>query len=380
MTQTHSCPNNSIPVGWAKADNLAPIATNAKSTEMYHVKLQLALGVSLLVLAAGCFGSANSGSGGRVVVYTSVDEVFAEPILKEFEKETGIHVALVPDTEETKSSGLLNRLIAEKGRPQADVFWSGDPLRTAILKAKGISTAYRSDTAEGLPAEFADADHHWTGFSARARVIIYNTNLVAKDDVPTSIYDLADPRFRGRACMANPLYGTTSMHIAALFQVMGDRRAKAFLQSLLDNEVKILSSNGEVRRRVANGEFAIGLTDTDDVHVAMTEGKPVDFVYPDADGLGTLLIPNAVLLIADGPNPQGGKRVIDYLLRSETEAALARGEAAQMPLRDDVELPQGFRFQSVSELNTMAVDYGKLADKLDELSHGFLKDWIDKNQ
>jgi iron(III) transport system substrate-binding protein len=208
---------------------------------------------------------------------------------------------------------------------------------------------------------------------------VYNTDLVAKEKVPTSIHDLADPRFRGSACVANPLFGTTSMHIAALFQAMGDAPAKAFLQSLVDNEVKILSSNGEVRRRVANGEFAIGLTDTDDVHVAMTEGKPVDFVYPDADGLGTLVMPNAVVLIADGPNPQEGRRVIDYLLQAETEAALARGEAAQMPLRADVELPEGFRFRSVSGLKTMAVDYGKLADKLDELSRGFLKDWVDQN-
>jgi iron(III) transport system substrate-binding protein len=352
--------------------------------------MRIAVSVSLLLFLAGCSNSvtgpsgtgadtATSGSGGRVVVYTSVDEVFAEPILKQFEEETGIEVALVPDTEETKSTGLLNRLIAEKGRPQADVFWSGDPIRAAILKAKGVSTAYSSPAAAGLPAAFSDPDHHWTCFSARARVIIYNTDLVAKENVPTSIRDLADPRFRGRACIANPLFGTTSMHMAALFQVMGDQQAKEFLQSLVDNEVKILSSNGEVRRRVANGEFAIGLTDTDDVHVAMTEGKPVNFIYPDADGLGTLVVPNAVALIANGPNSQEGRRLIDYLLRPETEAELARGEAAQMPLRADVELPEGFRFRSVSGLNTMAVDYGKLAVKLNELSHGFLKDWVDQN-
>ncbi len=336
------------------------------------------LAVTLLVLLAGCSDPEGSGSGDRVVVYTSVDEVFAEPILRQFEKETGIEVALVPDTEETKSTGLLNRLIAEKERPQADVFWSGDPVRAAILKGKGVSTAYSSVAAEGLPAEFSDSDHHWTCFSARARVIIYNTNMVAEEDVPTSIHDLADPRFRGSACIANPLFGTTSMHVAALFQVMGDSAAKEFLQSLVDNEVKILSSNGEVRRRVANGEFAIGLTDTDDVHVAMAEGKPVDFIYPDADGLGTLVMPNAVVLIADGPNAQAGKRLIDYLLRAETEAALADGEAAQMPLRGNVELPEGFPFECVSELNVMAVDYGTLAEKLDELSHGFLKEWCDR--
>ncbi len=363
---------------------------NGTFSVILHIRTKFAVGLCCLVLLAGCSGSATgpagggSGSsipdsGGTVVVYSSVDEVFAEPILKQFEEETGIQVALVPDTEETKSTGLLNRLIAEKGRPQADVFWSGDPVRAAILKAKGVSTAYRSAAADGLPGEFSDPEHHWTCFSARARVIIYNTDRVAKGDVPTSIHDLADPRFRGKACIANPLFGTTSMHVAALFQSMGDGPAKEFMQSLVDNEVKVLSSNGEVRRRVANGEFSIGLTDTDDVHVAMTEGKPVDFVYPDADGLGTLVMPNAVVLIADGPNPQGGKRVIDYLLGAETEAALARGEAAQMPLRGDVELPEGFRFESVSGLKTMAVDYGKLADKLDELSHGFLKDWVDRN-
>lgn len=358
---------------------------------MHDGIVRLVVSVSLLVLLASCSNSATgpsdtsvdsatSSSGGRIVVYTSVDEVFAEPILREFEQESGIEVELVPDTEETKSTGLLNRLIAEKGRPQADVFWSGDPVRAAILKAKGISAPYASDAAAGLPGRFSDADHYWTCFSARARVIVYNTDLVTTKDAPTSIHDLAAPRFRGKACMANPLFGTTSMHVAALFQAMGDAQAKKFLQSLVDNRVKILSSNGEVRRRVANGEFAIGLTDTDDVHVAMTEGKPVDFVYPDADGLGTLVIPNAVVLIANGPNPQGVKQVIDYLLRAETEAALARGEAAQMPLRADVELPEGFRFKRVSDLNTMAVDYGKLADTLDKLSRGFLKDWVDQNR
>ncbi len=349
-----------------------------------------AASVSLLVLVAGCSHSATGpsgrnsepaapSSGDSVVVYSSVDEVFAEPILKQFEEETGIQVALVPDTEETKSTGLLNRLIAERGRPQADVFWSGDPVRAAILKAKGVSAAYASPVSEGLPGGFSDPEHHWTCFSARARVIVYNVDQVAKADMPTSIHALADSRFRGKACMANPLFGTTSMHVAALFQVMGDEQARALLQSLVDNEIKVLSSNGEVRRRVANGEFAIGLTDTDDVHVAMTEGKPVDFVYPDADGFGTLVMPNAVVLVANGPNPQQGQQLIDYLLRPETEAALARGEAAQMPLRSDVELPAGFRFQSVSSLKTMAVDYGKLADELDELSRGFLKQWVDQN-
>jgi iron(III) transport system substrate-binding protein len=343
--------------------------------------LKLAIALTIAVQ----FGCSNSQSAtqtgkGKVVVYSSVDEVFAEPICKQFERDTGITVELVPDTEETKSTGLLNRLIAEKERPRADVFWSGDPVRAAILKSKGVSAPYNSPASKGLPMEFSDQEHHWISFSARARVIIYNKDIIAEDQKPTSIYDLADARFKGQACVANPLFGTTSMHAAALFQSLGDDEAKKFFRSLVDNDVKILSSNGEVRRRVVNGEFAIGLTDTDDVNVAIQEGKPVGFVYPDADGIGTLVIPNAVVLIAGGPNGDTGKKFIDHLLRAETEAALARSEAAQMPLRSDVELPDGFPFKSVSQLNAMSVNYNTLADKLEEISGSFLKPWVDENQ
>src|SRR5207249_10947402 len=109
--------------------------------------------------------------GPQVVVYTSVDDEFVRPVAERFQQETGIQVNLVPDTEETKSTGLVNRLIAEKARPQADVFWSGDPVRAALLKAKGVSAPYHSSQAEGLPKLYSDPEGHWTGFSARAKVL-----------------------------------------------------------------------------------------------------------------------------------------------------------------------------------------------------------------
>lgn len=313
----------------------------------------------------------------EVIVYTSVDDVFARPIAEKFAKESGITVRLVPDTEETKSTGLLNRLIAEKGRPQADVFWSGDPVRAAILKARGVSAPYRSPQADGLPQQFSDPDGHWTGFSARARVLIYNRNLVPEGQEPQSILDLLAPRFQGKACMANPLFGTTSMHAAALFAVLGGEKAKAFFGRFTANGGKILSSNGEVRRRVAAGEFATGITDTDDANVARLEGKPVGIVYPDTNGMGTLIIPNCAVLVAGGPNPEAGKQFIDYLLRPETERALAQSEAAQMPLRPHVPVPEGM--VSIAHLKPMRVEYARLAALLEDLSRGYLKEWVDRN-
>lgn len=323
---------------------------------------------------SGC--SSTTKPHAEVVVYTSVDDVFARPMAEQFEKETGIKVRLVTDTEETKSTGLLNRLIAEKGRPQGDVFWSGDPVRAAILKAQGVSAPYRSPQAQGLPERYSDPEGHWTGFSARARVLIYNKHLISTGKEPKSVLDLLAPAYQGKACMANPLFGTTSMHAAALFGQLGEAQARKFFEGFAANGGKILSSNGEVRRRVANGEFALGLTDTDDYNVARQEGKPVGVVYPDADGMGTVIVPNCAVLIAGGPNAAAGKKFIDFLLTPETERALAFSEAAQLPVRPGVAVPN--YLTPLDRLKPMPVNYTALAGRLEDLSRGYLKEWVDR--
>ncbi len=334
--------------------------------------------IAMVVAGLALLGwlSMSRSPGTEVVVYTSVDEVFARPVAEQFERNTGIAVKLVPDTEETKSTGLLNRLIAERNRPQADVFWSGDPVRAEILRNKGVTGVYRSPQAEGLPPEFSDPNGHWTGFSARARVLIYNRDRVPEGQVPRSVMDLLDERFRNAACIANPLFGTTSMHAAALFSALGDDRARTFFEGFLNNGGSVLSSNGEVRRRVASGEFALGIVDTDDANVAKLDGLPIGIVYPDTNGMGTLIIPNAAVLIRNGPNPDAGRRFIDYLLRPETEAALAASEAAQIPLRAAVPVPDGM--VTIDSITAMPVNYAELANLLEQLTSGYLKDWVDR--
>jgi len=327
-----------------------------------------------LLLACVVIGIIGCDAAETVVVYTSVDEVFARPVAERFQDETGTTVHLVPDTEEAKSTGLLNRLIAERERPVADVFWSGDPVRAAVLKSRGISAPYRSPLAQGLPAEYSDPDGHWTGFSARARVLVYNTTLIPAEQAPRSVLELTDERVRGRGCLANPLFGTTSMHAAALFTTLGDERAKSFFDGFRRNGGRLVSSNGEVRRQVANGTCAIGVTDTDDAAVARREGAPLAVVYPDADGMGTLVIPNCAVLIAGAPHPEAARRFIDYLLAPETEEQLARSEAAQMPVRPGIVVPG---VTPISDLRPMPVDYAVLGKRLEELSNGFLATWVE---
>lgn len=321
----------------------------------------------VLLLAAACAGP---GARDEAVVYTSVDQVFSDPVFRACGERLGIAVRAVFDTEETKSTGILNRLIAEAAHPQADVFWSGDPVRPFLLVSRGLVAPYASPEAAAVPPAFRAADGTWTGIAARARVLLVNTDLVPADERPTSLLDLADPRWRGRAAIANPLYGTTTMHVAALATVWGEERTRAFLDELEANDVRVAASNGEVKRLVAAGEAAFGLTDTDDAHVALEEGRPVAVVYPDQDDLGTLVMPTSVVLMAGAPHAVAGRRLVDCLLSAATEHRLAE-QAAHMPLRTGAAAPG---VVSVEEIRAMEVDYREVAAMMETIQP-WLKEW-----
>jgi len=323
-----------------------------------------------LAFAAGC--DACKSKRNEAVVYTSVDQVFSEPIFHYCEGASGISVRSLFDTEETKSTGVLNRIIAEAEHPQADVFWSGDPVRAFVLVDRGLVEPYLSPNAAGLPRALRAQDGTWTGFAARARVLLVNDDLVSEAGTPRSIRDLADPRWKGRTAIANPLFGTTTMHVAALFSAWGDEEAKAFLNRLKENDVRIASSNGEVKRLVVSGEIAFGLTDTDDAHVALGDGAPVRVVYPDQDGMGSLVIPTVAVLIKGGPRPEAGRRLIDCLLSAEVESAMAKS-AAHMPLRPAVPVPHNVR--AVGSIKAMEVDYGSVARTMERIQP-WLREWV----
>ncbi len=267
----------------------------------------LALGFALIGLAC-------AATAAEVVVYTSVDQIFAEPVLERFERETGIKVKAAYDVEATKTVGLEKRLVAERKHPQADVFWNSEHLRTLRLKAANVLMPYRSPLAEGIPADFRDTDGYWTGFGARMRVFIVNTTLLSGQDAPRHLWDLADPRWKGRVAIAKPFFGTTSTHFAALYQRWGEAEFSRFLSALKANEVALLPGNAAVRDAVVRGDYAWGLTDTDDAREAIRSGAGVSMVFPDQTGDGAYAIPHTVAMVAGGPNPLTGRRLIDFLL------------------------------------------------------------------
>jgi iron(III) transport system substrate-binding protein len=339
--------------------------------EELHVKN--AVWIFIVVAAAAAIWRFYPSAGTQtVVVYVSHDQVFSEPILKDFEKDTGIKVLAVYDTEETKSAGAMNRLIAEKHNPQADVYWANEPVRAEVLRQQHISAPYVSPNAAGIPDTFRDPDGYWTGFAARARVIIVHDDV---DPRPTSVLSYTDPQWRGKTVIANPLFGTTTDQIAALFAVWGDERGRSFMQNLHDNAVKISPSNGDSADLVARGESAFSLVDSDDVVNRMKQHQPIELVYPDqgADEVGCLIVPNAAVLIAGAPHPEVGRKLIDYLLSNDTERKLALSDAAQIPLHPGAAPPP--ELKSVESIKVMKVNYAEVAAKLQAIQP-LLKAWV----
>jgi iron(III) transport system substrate-binding protein len=180
---------------------------------------------------------------------------------------------------------------------------------------------------------------------------------------------------KGKAVIANPLFGTTTAQMAALFTVWGDEKAKRFLDGLKANQVKLSTGNGESADFVSSGEFEFGLVDSDDAVSRVRQGKPIEIIYPDqGDGeIGVLVLPNAAVLIRNGPNVENGKKLIEYLVSRETERKLAFADCAQIPLHPGVETPK--EIKPIEQIRTMKVNYGDLGSKLQAIQP-VLKKWL----
>lgn len=319
-----------------------------------------------------------SRGGPRVVVYCALDREFAEPILAEFTETTGLEVVKRYDTEANKSVGLYEDLIREAGRPRCDVHWNNEILATIRLQRQGVYAPYESPSALPYPAQFKAADHTWTAFAARARVLLVNTNKVAPEQTPKNLHDLLKPEWKGRVAMAKPLFGTTATHAACLFQAWGPAKARDFFERLKANDVQIAAGNKQVAVGVGVGQFDVGLTDTDDALAEIDQGRPVTMIFLDADapensGHGTLFIPNTVALIKNGPNPEGARKLIDYLLSPEVEAKLAQGMSRQIPLNPQVKAELPAAMQTARTARALPVDFPEATDAW-ENSQKFLKE------
>jgi iron(III) transport system substrate-binding protein len=259
----------------------------------------------------------------ELVLYTSVDQPYAQPIAQAFTRQTGIKIRLVTDTEASKSVGLAERLRAEKGHSQADVWWSNEPFHTINLAEEGLLAEYESPSSADIKPMYRDPRHRWAGNGLRARVLAVSE----KYPLPTDTIGLAFLQIsvlKGKIAMARPTAGTTGGHVAALYTVWGEAKADAFFKALHANEIKLLGGNGPVADAVGTNAALIGLTDNDDCGAALRADAKLKMVIPDQtrDGMGALMLPCTVGLVAGSRNAEQAKKLIDYLLSKEVEQNL----------------------------------------------------------
>jgi iron(III) transport system substrate-binding protein len=262
-----------------------------------------------------------------LTVYCAHDAVYSEAILREFEAHTGIPVSVRFDTEATKSLGLVEQLIREKDAPRCDVFWNNELLGTMDLQERGVLQPYKGPGYERIPPTFKDADGYWTGFGARLRVWIINTNNVDASKLDELLEGSLE-----RVSVAKPLYGTTLTHYTVLWDLWGGDKLRAWHRDWRKRGVKEVDGNGKSKNLVAEGVCDFGWTDTDDFFVAKDDGKPVVMKPVTSENGATICIPNTVAIIKGTKQLAAAQKLVDYLLSAETELALANAASRQVPL------------------------------------------------
>ena len=239
-----------------------------------------------------------------VVIYAAQDQVYAEPILKDFEKQTGVRVRAIYDSEAVKTVGLANRLLAEQDRPRCDVFWGNEELRTRQLAARGV---FRQTNG-------------WAAFGYRSRRIAMAIGAGATNSPPLrSLLELTNEIHRGRVALAYPLFGTTATHLLALRQHWGESNWATWCRALAANKPFIVDGNSMSAKFVARGEALLALTDSDDIAAENRDGARLTALPLTGE---SLLIPNTVAIIRNCPHLDQAQRLFEFLQSPEVVARL----------------------------------------------------------
>jgi iron(III) transport system substrate-binding protein len=294
----------------------------------------------------------------QVVLYCSVDQAIAEPIIAAFEQTSGIQVLTRFDTEASKTVGLVQRLRAEQQSPVADVFWSSEIFYTIRLAREGLFAPYRDEDTQNWPTYLKDPNGLWYGFALRGRVIGYHTERVTEP--PRSLEDVLDSQWQGRMVMAAPEFGTTGGDVASWFVHYGRGQAHTILQGLKTNHIRLVSGNSAAVRMVATGQADICFTDTDDVYAAQRNQWPVAMVPLDQAGDGSLAIPNTAARINQGPHPQAARALMAFLLSETVERHLAASDSHNSPIHSALQ----DEFKAYRLEKPLKISYERIADQL----------------
>ncbi len=315
--------------------------------------LNLLLAVSLMLLV-GCGKEKAKTSeapvkSNELTVYSSHPSELINSVVNSFTEETGIKVNVVG----AGTGELLKRVQAESANPLGDVIWGGGA--ESLNSFKEYFAPYKTVSHDRIDPLFRDTEDKWFGFALLPMVVIYNTDLVSGDDIPTSWADVTDPKWKGKIAMASPVKSGSSYTITATLLTAFGKDTEAgfdFVKNFVANlDGKILGSSSGVPKGVVDKEYAIGLTLEKSAVKYKNAGGNIGIVYPSE---GTSAVPDAAALIKGAVNEENGKLFLDYIVSKDVQTTLAN-EFKIRGVRDDVDAPEGLL--PISDIKLVDYDF-----------------------
>lgn len=281
----------------------------------------------------------STAPSGELIVYTSRAEALFKPVVAAF---NSVYPAITVTVLNGSSGELAAKILEEQANPQADVLINSDVLTIESLAAQGVFAPNDTPEVLAVPAGFRADDGSWVALTLRPRVIMYNTDLVQPDELPTTMAELADPKWRGAVGSANSTNGAMMAQLVAMRAGLGDAATEAFIRGLLANETQFFGSHTDVRKAVGAGELKLGLVNHYYYHLSKAEGAPVGIIYPDQEdgGLGLIVNSTNAGMVKSGPNPAAARLFVAFMLSAEGQRVYAE-QNFEYPIDDDVALATG---------------------------------------
>jgi iron(III) transport system substrate-binding protein len=296
----------------------------------------------MIVLAAlalaGCGGDDNSGQSDTLVVYSGREEELVAPLFDRFEQETGVNVEV-----RYADSAELAATIAEEGdNSPADVFFAQDP---GSLGSVDAQLAKLPDAVLNRVGErFRDSEGRWVGTSGRARVIVYNTEELSADEVPDSVFDLTDPKWKGKIGIA-PTNASFQAFVTAMRLDAGEERTRQWLEDLKRNDPKFYEKNTPVVEAAAAGEIQLGLVNHYYLYLVKEElgdDAPIENKFLPGDDPGALVSVAGAGILEGADHTDAAERFVEFLLADEQQRFYTdEAEEAEIPLVEGIDPKEG---------------------------------------
>ena len=251
-----------------------------------------------------------------ITLYSGRSKSLVEPIIQQFERETGIEVKV----SYANTTQLAAKLLTEGKKSSASLFWAQDAGALGAVSKEGLFEKLPKSILKKVPKTFRHADGLWVATSGRARVLAYSPERVKTEKLPESIFDLTESRWEGKVGWA-PLNASFQAFVTAMRAQVGEKRTEKWLRDMKANDTKTYPKNTPIIEALAAGEIDLGLPN----HYYLFRFKKRDSKYPvaqtffKANDAGNLVNVAGIGLLKSSDNEKTALKFIEYLLSAKAQ-------------------------------------------------------------